>query len=166
MTEGYNDAKARKVVRFSRLPERHNDMVFSVIVARFGLLGGLAVVGLYGVWLTGALLTAAASREAFGRLMIVGFAAILTAQVVINIGMNVGIVPIIGLTLPFVSYGGSSMLTVWVMTGLVVGVGLRRPGRMAREEQTTDQDGLSPASFRRGRYLPSMRDLSTIPIKR
>ncbi len=130
---GYSDGKTRSLVHFSRLPERHNDMVFSVIVARFGLIGGLMVLALYGLWALGAIGVAAASRDAFGRLVIVGFTAILGAQVVINVGMNVGVLPIIGLTLPFVSYGGSSMLTVWVMTGLVVGVGLRRPHRMARD---------------------------------
>jgi rod shape determining protein RodA len=108
-------------------------MVYSVIVNRFGLWGGLLVLGLYGVWTLGALLAAAATRDAFGRLVIVGFAAIVAAQTFINIGMNLGIMPIIGLTLPFVSYGGSSMLTVWMMTGLIVGIALRRPARMARD---------------------------------
>jgi len=132
-TGGYSDAKARAVVHYSRLPERHNDMIFSVVVARFGLPGGLAVFALYGVWLAGALLTAASTRDAFGRLVAVSFAALVATQATINIGMNLGVMPIIGLTLPFVSYGGSSLLTVWVMTGLLVGIALRRPPRMARE---------------------------------
>ncbi|MGD9690901.1 MAG: FtsW/RodA/SpoVE family cell cycle protein [Phycisphaerales bacterium] len=132
---GYDDEKARAVVRFSRLPERHNDMVFSVIVARFGLLGGLGVLALYGTWLIGALLTAACTREPFCRLVIAGLVAIVASQTVINIGMNVGVVPIIGLTLPMVSYGGSSMLAVWMMNGLILGVGLRRPHRLSREPE-------------------------------
>jgi len=129
---GYNEAQARAVVRFSRLPERHNDMIFAVIAARFGLLGGLAVLGLYATWLLGAILAAAGTRDPFGRLLIAGFAAMVAAQVVINVGMNVGIVPIVGITLPFVSYGGSSMIAVWIMTGLIFGVATRRAPRLSR----------------------------------
>lgn len=129
---GSGDLKARALVKFSRLPERHNDMVFSVIVARFGLVGGLGVIGLYGVWLLGAAITAIKAHDPFTRLLIVGFAAIIAAQTIINIGMNVGVLPIIGLTLPMVSYGGSSMVVVWVMTGLIMGIGLRKPHRLGR----------------------------------
>lgn len=123
---GMNDRHARALVRFNRLPEAHNDMVFAVIVTRFGALGGFGVIGLYLVWIAGALGTAAACREPFGRLVVVGLAAFIAAQMIINIGMTVGIVPIIGVTLPFVSYGGSSLLTVWLMTGLVLNVGMHR----------------------------------------
>lgn len=130
--DGYNDLKARNVVRYSRLPERHNDMVFAVIVSRFGLWGGLGLMALYGLWVLGAVWTAAACKDAFGRLMVVGFVAIISAQTIINLGMVLGVLPIVGLTLPFVSYGGSSMLSVWIMTGLIVNVAMRKPQRMAR----------------------------------
>lgn len=129
---GLPEAKSRAVVHFNRLPERHNDMIFAVIVNRFGLLGGLATLALYGVWMLGALLTAARCKDPFGRLIVVGFTVIIASQMYINIGMNLALLPIIGLTLPFVSYGGSSMLTVWLMTGLVFGVALRPPARLAR----------------------------------
>ncbi len=129
---GTPDDKSRALVQFNRLPERHNDMIFAVVVNRFGMLGGLAVLGLYVLWVLGALLTAGASKDPFGRLVIVGCAAILMTQVFINVGMNLGLLPIIGITLPFVSYGGSSMLTVWIMTGLVVSVAMRRPQRLWR----------------------------------
>lgn len=129
---GNPQEKARALIRFNRLPERHNDMVFSVVVLRFGLLGAVATLGLYLLWFVGALGTAAACKDPFGRLVAVGCAAIVAAQMFINVGMNVGIVPIIGLTLPFVSYGGSSMLTVWLMTGLIVNIAMRRPARLAR----------------------------------
>jgi rod shape determining protein RodA len=131
-TTGIPDAKSRAVIRFARLPERHNDMIFAVVVNRFGLLGGLAVAGLYMLWLAGALLSAALCKDPFGRLTIVGLSAFIAAQAAINIGMNVGVLPIVGLTLPFVSYGGSSMLVVWIMTGLTLSIALRPPPRMAR----------------------------------
>ncbi len=124
---GNNDAHARALIRYNYLPAAHNDMVFSIIVLRFGLLGGLGVLLLYLVWLGGALWAAALCKEPFGRLVIVGLAAFIAAQMFINIGMNIGIVPIIGITLPFVSYGGSSLLTVWLMTGLIFNIAMRRP---------------------------------------
>lgn len=124
---GNPDASTRSLVYYNRLPEAHNDMVFAVICLRFGLVGGAAVLMLYLVWAIAALATAWACRDPFGRVMIVGLTAFVGVQALINIGMTVGLVPIIGVTLPFVSYGGSSMLTSWLMAGLVLNVGLRRP---------------------------------------
>ncbi|MFN7375262.1 MAG: FtsW/RodA/SpoVE family cell cycle protein [bacterium] len=122
---GYPDAKARAVIRYAQLPERHNDMIFSVVAARFGLAGVAGVFALYGLWIMGALLTAAMCKDPFGRLVCVGFAALLATQALVNIGMVVGVLPIIGVTLPFVSAGGSSMISVWIMTGLLVSIGVR-----------------------------------------
>lgn len=124
---GNTDPHARALVRYNRLPERHNDMIFSVIVARFGLLGGLLVLGLYFAWILGAILTAAHCKDPFGRLVAVGLSGFIAAQVVVNVGMNIGLLPIIGITLPFLSYGGSSMITVWIMTGLLVNIAMRKP---------------------------------------
>lgn len=128
---GMGEALSRATVHYSRLPERHNDMVFAVIVNRWGFMGGLGVILLYFLWVAGALATAATIREPFARLAIVGFAVFVAGQVFINIGMNVGIVPIIGVTLPYISYGGSSMVTGWLMTGIILGVAIRR-GQMPR----------------------------------
>jgi len=123
---GAGDAHARTLLHFNALPERHTDMIFAVLCTRFGLLGGAAVLALYIAWAAGALLTAAVCREPFGRLVIVGLVGFIATQVFINVGMNLGIVPIIGITLPFVSHGGSSMLTVWLMTGLILSIALRQ----------------------------------------
>jgi cell division protein FtsW (lipid II flippase) len=124
---GTTDEHARALLRFNRLPASHNDFIFSVVCARFGLFGGLAVLALYGVWITSALSVAAACKEPFGRLVGVGLAGFIAAQVVVNVGMNLGLLPIIGITLPFLSYGGSSMITVWLMTGLIVNIAMRKP---------------------------------------
>ena len=124
---GLPDGKSRALIKYNALPEPHTDMIYAVIVNRFGLLGGLGVLGLYLTWVVGALATAATCRDAFGRLVVVGWTAFLVAQIVINVGMTLGIVPIIGITLPFLAFGGSSMVTVWVMTGLVFSIGMRRP---------------------------------------
>ncbi|GJQ31016.1 MAG: rod shape-determining protein RodA [Phycisphaerae bacterium] len=124
---GLDQARSRTLVRFNALPERHNDMIFAVVCNRFGFVGGVAVLGLYLLWAVGAVWTAALCREPFGRLVPVGLTGFILSQAVINIGMNVGLLPIIGITLPFVSHGGSSMLASWIMTGLVWGIALRRP---------------------------------------
>ncbi len=137
--DGQSDARSRALVRFNRLPERHNDMVFAVIVNRFGFLGGVLTLALYGVWVLGALVVAGMSREPFGRLVVVGCAAIVSVQMLVNVGMNLGYLPIVGLTLPFVSYGGSSMVSVWIMTGLIVNVAMRKPPRLARASFEFDE---------------------------
>lgn len=124
---GMRDAESRAAIHYSRLPEGHNDMVFAVIVNRFGMLGGIGMLCLHGLWIFGAFWTAVVCREPFGRLVAVGLAAFIAAQVVINVGMTVGLLPIIGITLPFVSYGGSSLIACWLMTGLVFAVGLHWP---------------------------------------
>ena len=123
---GATDERSRALVHFSRLPERHTDMIYSVLVNRFGLAGGAAIIGLYGLWIAGALLTAAVAKEPFGRLIVVGLAAFVATQAIVNISMNVGLAPIVGITLPFVSYGGSSMIASWMMVGLVFSVSVRQ----------------------------------------
>jgi rod shape determining protein RodA len=129
---GAGNERSRTLLHFNALPERHTDMIYAVICNRFGLLGGLGAMGLYFAWITGALLTAGMCREPFGRLIVVGLTGFLAAQVIINIGMNLGLVPIIGITLPYLSYGGSSMVTVWLTTGLIVSIAVRRPRMVMR----------------------------------
>jgi len=124
---GNTDRHARALLRYNRLPERHNDMIFAVIVTRTGLLGGIVVFGLYALWIGGGLVTAAVARDPFGRLVVVGLTAFVGAQAVINIGMTIGLLPVVGVTLPFVSAGGNSLVACWVMTGLIYNVGLHRP---------------------------------------
>ncbi|MEM1166730.1 MAG: FtsW/RodA/SpoVE family cell cycle protein [Planctomycetota bacterium] len=130
---GHDEERARALVHFSSLPERHNDMVYAVIANRFGVAGGVGVLTLYGLWIAGALWTAGRCKDAFGRIMVVGFAAFVFTQMSINIGMTIGLLPITGMTLPFVSYGGSSLLMAWLMVGLVMSVALRRPSKLWRE---------------------------------
>lgn len=125
---GAGDTHARALLRYNALPERHNDMVFASIITRDGLLGGILLLALFAAWVVGAFWTAGSCDEPFGRLICVGCAGFVVAQVLINVGMNLGIVPIIGVTLPYVSYGGSSMVAQWLMVGLVLSVGLRRRG--------------------------------------
>lgn len=138
--DGVGDTASRTLVKYNALPERHNDMIFAVLVNRFGFLGGLGVLSLYLVWSASALLTAGLCREPFGRLVPVGFVGFMIAQVIVNVGMNLGILPIIGITLPFVSHGGSSMLTVWVMTGIVISIAVRQPRGIIRRSFEFEDD--------------------------
>ncbi|MEC8818798.1 MAG: FtsW/RodA/SpoVE family cell cycle protein [Planctomycetota bacterium] len=124
---------AASIVSFNRLPEEHNDMIFAVLVCRWGLVGGLCLWVLFIVLGLAGLRVAAGSRDAFGRLMVVGIVAMIFFQMFVNTGMTIGVLPITGMTLPFVSYGGTSLVATWIMAGLVLNVALRRPRRMQRE---------------------------------
>ena len=94
---------------------------------------------LYGLVLLGGLATAAFCRDPFGRLIAVGLVVALLAQMVINTGMTIGLMPITGMTLPFVSYGGSSLIVAWIMIGLIFGVALRRPPLLWRHSFEFDR---------------------------
>ena len=109
------------------VPEPHTDSIAVVLGERFGLAGFGLLLALFGLLAWRALAVAEATREPFGRLVAIGVAALVGTQVVINTGMLVGLLPITGLALPLVSYGGSSLLANSLALGLVLNVGLR-PG--------------------------------------
>ncbi len=132
----------------SLLPDRHNDFVFSLIGHQWGLLGCLVVIVCYVVIVLAGVRIAASTVEPFGRLLAVGIVALIATQVVINLGMTVGLLPITGMTLPFVSYGGSSMLTNFVAVALLIGVSQDRPYILAVrpfEYSKVDREGLRHA---------------------
>ena len=131
---GYGKQRAATVIGFNRLPEDHNDMIFAVILARWGWVGGVVVLSLYGVLLVSMLTTAGLTKDPFARLAIVGFAGLIAMQLFINVGMTIGLqgIPIIGITLPFVSYGGSSLLATYAMVGLVINFSATRPALVGR----------------------------------
>ena len=129
---GYGRQRAATVIAYNRLPYDHNDMIFPVIVNRWGLAGAGAVLGLYLV-LVGSILTVAArSRDPFARLSCVGFAGLIFSQAAINIAMTLGLMPITGITLPLLSYGGSSLLFTFMMIGLVINFASRPPQLLSR----------------------------------
>ena len=114
-------------VNSSLLPDRHNDFIFSIIAHQWGLTGCLLVLRCYLVIVVAGVAIAAATTEPFGRLLAVGVVALIAVQALINIGMSVGLMPITGMTLPFVSYGGSSLLTNFIAAALLVSVSQHRP---------------------------------------
>src|SRR5262245_21376232 len=92
------------------LPFDHTDFIFSVVAGRWGLVGTSVTIGLFALLIWRGLRIACCSPDAFGRLMALGIVALLATQGVINMAMTIGFAPVTGLTLPFVSYGGSSLL--------------------------------------------------------
>ncbi len=129
---GYGAERSQVIVQFNHLPEDHNDMIFPVIVNRWGFMGGAVIVGLYLVIVLSFLDVAARSKDPFGRVACVGFAGMILTQTTINIGMTLGILPITGITLPFVSYGGSSLLATFAIIGLVLNFAARKPRLITR----------------------------------
>jgi rod shape determining protein RodA len=105
--------------RLAFLPEQHTDFIFSVVGEELGLLGVLAFLVLLGWFLRRVLRVAADSPPGFGSLLVFCFFSVWFAHLVINIGMTVGLMPVTGLPLPFLSYGGSFLLTTFVGLALV-----------------------------------------------
>lgn len=138
---GYGGDRTTTLFEYYDLPEAHNDMIFAVIVNRWGLLGGVGVMALYLLLIGSMLAVASVSRDPLGRLACVGFAGIFLTQAVINIGMTVGVLPITGITLPLVSYGGSSLLFSFSMVGLVLNFASRRAAFMSRPSFEFDGRG-------------------------
>lgn len=130
--EGYGVDRARTIIAFNRLPENHNDMIFPVIINRWGFVGGTIVIGLYIVLVLSCLAVSQRSKDPFAKLACVGFAALIFTQASINIGMTLGLLPITGLTLPFVSYGGSSLLTSFFIIGLIMNLASQRQAIISR----------------------------------
>lgn len=98
---------------------RHTDFIFSVVGEELGFFGGIFFFAIYAFVLVRMLRAAQVSRSTFGRLTAVGFAAALFFQSFVNLGMNVGIMPVTGIPLPFVSSGGSSLVTYLMMVGII-----------------------------------------------
>lgn len=110
----------------SFLPEQHTDFIFSVWAEEHGFLGCLLLLGLYFALVTTAVDIAGSARDRFGNFLAVGVTAMLFWHVVVNIGMVVGLLPVVGVTLPLMSYGGSSVIAIFTGIGLLANVGMRR----------------------------------------
>lgn len=108
------------------IPEASTDFIFAVVGEEWGLLGSVALVSLFGYVIFKFIDIAKTSKDLFGSMLCVGIISTLGFSILQNIGMTIGIMPITGITLPFMSYGGSSMLTSFMGVALVLNVGMRR----------------------------------------
>ena len=110
------------------LPEPHTDFIFSVTAEEMGFLGAVVLLGLYLALLVIALEIAASSRDLFGSLIVAGIIAMWTFQILENMGMTIGLMPITGIPLPFMSFGSSFMVTNMAAVGMLLSVWTRRQG--------------------------------------
>jgi rod shape determining protein RodA len=108
------------------LPEQHTDFIFSVLAEEWGFVGTSLIILLFLLLVIWSLSIADHCREPYGKLLSVGLTAMIFWQVFINIGMVMGAMPVVGVPLPFISYGGSSALTLMIALGLLLNVSMRR----------------------------------------
>lgn len=112
--------------RLRYLPEMHNDYILASFAEERGFVGCIALLSLYLVLVLSLLRLAVRARERFGVLVSVGAVAIIFWQVVINVGMVIGLFPVVGLSLPFLSYGGSALLSSMIAVGLALNAGIHK----------------------------------------
>ena len=108
------------------LPEKHTDFIFAVIVEEIGLIGSFFILFLYGTLLYRMKKISDFSQDNFSYLVIAGVMIMFTIQILINVGMNIGIVPVTGIPLPFLSYGGSSLIISFASVGIILGIYKRK----------------------------------------
>ena len=108
------------------LPAQHTDFIFSVFAEEWGLLGGLILLGLYFALIALSLRAVGRAKDRLGALLVFGVLAIFFWQVVINAAMVTGLLPVVGIPLPLLSYGGSSMVSMMIAVGLLMNVSMRR----------------------------------------
>ena len=113
--------------KWGNLSEAHTDFIFSVVGEELGLLGTLVVLFLYAALIYGIFRTAMQTKDLFARYACAGIGAWLMMQVIVNIGSDIGVLPVVGVTLPFISYGGSSLIANFLGVGYVLNVSRRDP---------------------------------------
>ena len=107
------------------LPERHSDFVFAVLAEELGFIGAMVIVVLFGIIMVRAVLLAAKMKSRFASLAAIGICSYFAFHVIVNIGMAIGLAPVTGLPLPFMSYGGSSMLVSCFLVGVLLDMSVR-----------------------------------------
>ncbi|MFX0549258.1 rod shape-determining protein RodA [Hathewaya histolytica] len=108
------------------VPEAHTDSISAVIGEQWGFIGMLVLLGLYGILFYRIIKISITSKDIFGSMICVGIVSYFMFAIIENLGMNIGIMPVTGITLPLVSYGGSSLLTNYISLALVLNVGMRK----------------------------------------
>jgi len=129
-TKGYGFRRG-PFLKYDFLTFREHDFIFAIIAHQWGFIGCLALLGLYAIVVACGLEIAANNTDPFGKLLATGIVAMFTVEVLVNVSMTMGLMPITGLTLPLVSYGGSSLLVSMISIGLLNNVGRCRPFSVA-----------------------------------
>ena len=115
------------------LPEKQTDFIFTALAEEFGFVGGVTLVTLYAVLIGYGFLIALSARNHFARLMAVGVTTTFFLYVFINIAMVMGLIPVVGVPLPLVSFGGSAMMTLLIGMGLLMNVYVHRNVVLSRQ---------------------------------
>lgn len=108
------------------LPESHTDFIFSTFCEEWGFIGGIFLLLLYYLLISQGLRIAQGTRDQFGKFLAYGISSVLAMQVFINVAMNLGLAPVVGLPLPLMSYGGSSVTTTFIFLGILVNIDKER----------------------------------------
>ncbi|MCX8026268.1 MAG: rod shape-determining protein RodA [Thermodesulfovibrionales bacterium] len=108
------------------LPEKHTDFIFSVYAEETGFLGSLFLIALYLILFLRGIDTALKAKDEFGRLVATGITAMFFIYFTVNVGMTIGILPVVGVPLPFVSYGGTALLSNFISAGILISIRTRR----------------------------------------
>ncbi|HTZ18270.1 MAG TPA: rod shape-determining protein RodA [Dissulfurispiraceae bacterium] len=108
------------------LPEKHTDFIFAVFAEEWGFVGCITMVGIYLILFLRGLDTAVKAKDEVGRLMAIGITAMFFVYFIVNIGMTLGMMPVVGIPLPFVSYGGTSLLSNFIAAGILISIRTRR----------------------------------------
>ncbi|MDD3287528.1 MAG: rod shape-determining protein RodA [Alphaproteobacteria bacterium] len=114
------------------LPEKHTDFIFVVLAEEFGLVGAFGLLVLYFLLLSYGFMIALTSRNQFGRLVAFGLTTSFFLYVFVNVAMVTGLIPVVGIPLPLVSYGGTAMMTLLIGCGLLLGISVHRDVRISR----------------------------------
>ncbi|MEO0389121.1 MAG: FtsW/RodA/SpoVE family cell cycle protein, partial [Pseudomonadota bacterium] len=113
--------------RLNFLPEKHTDFIFTTLAEEFGFIGSITLLGLYLLVVAFCLFSAMANRDRFGALLTAGIGATFFCFFAVNMAMVMGLIPVVGVPLPLVSYGGSAMLVLMAAFGLVQSAHIHRP---------------------------------------
>lgn len=146
---GYANGTITQSASESTLPARHTDMIFAVLCEDFGFVGAVVYFFLMAVLIFRILIIARKNRDNYGMFICTGVATVFIFQTLENIGMCLGLLPVIGITLPFISYGGSSIVSLYMCLGAVMSVGVHRKKQFISERKGYKNENRNKMSARR-----------------
>lgn len=117
------------------LPEKHTDFIFAVIAEEMGFIGVIFMLGLFGIVFYRIFKIVSETQDNFGKLIVLGGSFIIMFHLIINVGMNMGIMPVTGIPLPFISYGGSSLISFLIIIGIIQSVYMKGKGYKIEKEE-------------------------------
>ena len=126
--------------KFGFLPAAHTDSIFAIIGEELGLFGCLVVIMLFALFVWRCFTIAGEAQEPFGALLAAGIGSWIAYEALLNVAVMTAVIPFTGVPLPFISYGGSNLVTVMAAVGLLMSISRRRPYRDLRRTTTSFQD--------------------------